>query len=152
MKDWHYAYPPTSIDIARNDYLDSLQGNRNPFVDQPDWVCYINFENMTYIANPTIPCSTSTPGASINQQAQSVYFTLYPNPSEGVFNINVFSNSNETGVIKMFDLSGKLMMNTIYEFTEGNNIIQMNKLYPSGVYLVEVITSNGSATKRLIIE
>ncbi len=152
MKDWHYAYPPTSIDIARNDYLDSLQGNRNPFVDQPDWVCYINFENMTYIANPTIPCSTSTPGASINQQSQSVYFTLYPNPSEGVFNINVFSNSNETGVIKMFDLSGKLMMNTIYEFTDGNNTIQINKIYPSGVYLVEVITSNGSETKRLIIE
>jgi len=55
---WHYQDPPDAFEIARNDYLDSLQGNRNPFVDNPGYACYINFKNMTYIANPTIPCDT----------------------------------------------------------------------------------------------
>jgi hypothetical protein len=47
---------PDAYDMARNDFLDSLQQNRNPFVDHPEWACQINFINMSYIANPPITC------------------------------------------------------------------------------------------------
>src|SRR5262249_48133964 len=33
LKRWHYQDPPSKWEIARNDFLDSLQGNRNPFID-----------------------------------------------------------------------------------------------------------------------
>jgi deoxyribonuclease I len=38
LRDWHAAHPPTEADVARNDRVESLQGSRNPFVDDPTLV------------------------------------------------------------------------------------------------------------------
>lgn len=153
LKNWHFAYPPTNVDMSRNDYLDSLQGNRNPFVDNPDWVCYIDFSNMTYIANPTIPCTTSVNSSTVAiTDNQNVFFTVFPNPSQGPFTVNVYSETSETGVVKMYDMSGKLIMNRNMPLVQGNNSLQVENVLRSGVYLIEVITSAGRSTKRLIIE
>lgn len=38
LLDWHNAYPVTAGEAERNDAVYALQGNRNPFVDYPEWV------------------------------------------------------------------------------------------------------------------
>ena len=38
LLDWHLADPPDDFERRRNDLIADLQGNRNPFVDHPDWV------------------------------------------------------------------------------------------------------------------
>lgn len=38
---WHAADPPDAGDVARNDVVWRYQGNRNPFVDHPEWVACI---------------------------------------------------------------------------------------------------------------
>lgn len=35
---WHEADPPDEPEVLRNDVIQSFQGNRNPFVDHPEWV------------------------------------------------------------------------------------------------------------------
>ena len=35
--DWHLADPPSAAERARNDVIYSFQGNRNPFIDHPEW-------------------------------------------------------------------------------------------------------------------
>jgi len=35
--DWHLADPPTDAERARNEVIYSFQGNRNPFIDHPEW-------------------------------------------------------------------------------------------------------------------
>lgn len=47
VKKWHFDNPPTNFDIARNDFLDSLQTNRNPFADSIRYACFIDFTNMS---------------------------------------------------------------------------------------------------------
>src|SRR5690606_2249036 len=47
---WHFQDLPDSYEIARNEYVYSVQGNRNPFVDDVNFACYIDFSNMTYRA------------------------------------------------------------------------------------------------------
>lgn len=40
LRDWHHSDPPDAEDLRRNDEIERLQGNRNPFVDNPalaDW-------------------------------------------------------------------------------------------------------------------
>jgi hypothetical protein len=37
------------LEIARHEYIYSIQKNRNPFIDNPLWVYGINFTNMTYM-------------------------------------------------------------------------------------------------------
>lgn len=38
MKKWHQQDPVTDVDRARNDAVYAAQGNRNPFVDRPEFV------------------------------------------------------------------------------------------------------------------
>jgi endonuclease I len=35
--EWHLADPPDAAERARNEVIYSFQGNRNPFIDHPEW-------------------------------------------------------------------------------------------------------------------
>lgn len=37
LVEWHLADPPTDAERARNEVIYSFQGNRNPFIDHPEW-------------------------------------------------------------------------------------------------------------------
>lgn len=43
---WHQADPPDAGEIARNDLIQTFQGNRNPFVDHPEWATRALFESV----------------------------------------------------------------------------------------------------------
>ncbi len=38
MREWHFTFPPTPVDVQRNNDIFAFQGNRNPFVDYPQLV------------------------------------------------------------------------------------------------------------------
>ncbi len=42
---WHQADPPDEYEIMRNTLVQTYQGNRNPFVDHPEWVACV-FQNV----------------------------------------------------------------------------------------------------------
>lgn len=44
---WHVADPPDAAEIARNDVIQTFQGNRNPFIDHPEWATRALFESVT---------------------------------------------------------------------------------------------------------
>lgn len=41
LMKWHYQEPPTEAEIVRNNYVYSIQGNRNPFIDHPEYATMI---------------------------------------------------------------------------------------------------------------
>lgn len=45
LLDWSTQDPPDAEEVARNDVIQSFQGNRNPFVDHPEWVSRALFES-----------------------------------------------------------------------------------------------------------
>jgi len=45
LLDWHLQDPPDAEEVARNDVIQSFQGNRNPFVDHPEWATLALFES-----------------------------------------------------------------------------------------------------------
>ncbi len=47
---WNKQDPPDKWEIDRNNYVQSIQQNRNPFVDHPEWVNYINFGDLSKIS------------------------------------------------------------------------------------------------------
>jgi hypothetical protein len=65
LKKWHFQDLPDAWEIARNEYVASLQHNRNPFIDSVNFVCRINFTNMTWIAAPDQNCGVVVPALSI---------------------------------------------------------------------------------------
>lgn len=38
LKKWHAAYPPSQFEKIRNDRVNLSQGNRNPYIDHPEYV------------------------------------------------------------------------------------------------------------------
>ncbi|MDZ4669015.1 MAG: endonuclease [bacterium] len=56
LRQWHQQDPPDNFERTRNEVIGNVQGNRNPFIDHPEWANRINFRNMTYIAD-TAPAS-----------------------------------------------------------------------------------------------
>lgn len=38
LKEWNRIDPPSAVEVNRNNYVESIQGNRNPFIDYPQLV------------------------------------------------------------------------------------------------------------------
>jgi len=38
LRKWHFSDPPDNWEEIRNDRIEAIQGNRNPFIDHPEWV------------------------------------------------------------------------------------------------------------------
>jgi hypothetical protein len=47
LKQWHFQDLPDSWEITRNEYIASVQNNRNAFIDSVYFPCFIRFADMT---------------------------------------------------------------------------------------------------------
>jgi hypothetical protein len=68
-----------------------------------------------------------------------------PNPSSGKFTIE--TNVAEKQMVFIFDVDGKLVFN---QFIKGQAIIDARSLN-AGVYSLNVVSNQGSVTKKLVI-
>ena len=59
LVEWHLADPPDDAERARNEVVAAHQGNRNPFIDHPEWGTQALFTSSTPAA-----CELATPPAS----------------------------------------------------------------------------------------
>ena len=139
LKQWHFQDPPNGYEIARNDFLDSLQGNRNPFVDSADYACFINFSNMTYETNGCL--------ASVDEISENRFY-VYPNPANTTVSLSVDGTTILHFTIT--DLNGRVIKNEMV------NNIQLVKVdvssIKSGSYIVKAVTPYGEVVRKFIIE
>ena len=138
LRDWHFADLPDNYEIARNEYIFDLQGNRNPYVDSVEYVCYIDFDNNTYVA---AGCT-----AGVDEKVQSS-MVVFPVPSEDIVYVQV--NGTEITSYKVFDMMGRLI-----DSKKGISlpVLELNgEALGSGTYIIKVETSFGNAQKKVII-
>ena len=82
------------------------------------------------------------------QLATNNEFTMYPNPSKGLINLQVETLVG-AGSIVVTDLYGKSVKTQALSM--GANTVNISHL-SKGFYLVSVITSEGKTTKKLVVE
>lgn len=153
LKKWHYQDLPDAYEISRNDFLDSLQGNRNPFIDSVRYACYIDFSNMTYIANPTFPCYSNTVTAINEDHASSFEYVLAPNPTSGDFFLLINTNVSSKFNLDITDVTGRIVYRREVDVENGFNNVNIKDLnLNSGVYFVNLNYKNEKITRRLIIQ
>ncbi|MDR3666950.1 MAG: endonuclease, partial [Ignavibacteriaceae bacterium] len=80
---WSKQDPPDRWEVERNNYIATLQLNRNPFVDHPEYLKYVSLYDMTKLSpvfspEPTYQVTNFT--AVANGQSVTVNWT---NPSSG---------------------------------------------------------------------
>lgn len=139
LKQWHFDDQPDGYEIARNDYIDSLQGNRNPFVDSVNFACYVNFNNMSYEA---AGCFADV------QELLNAGFIAYPNPAKDELLLHV--DATTISAYEIIDMQGR----TVQSGAASNQVlVQLNiAALNSGAYVVRVTTPYGIAQRSLVIE
>jgi hypothetical protein len=135
---WHATDAPDAYEIARNDYIQSKQLNRNPFIDHPDWVNYINFNTLTYQTPAAAPM---LPGVQkIQNVSKSAQVIVWPNPTESIAHLTIDSPVEDVVTLSVFDLTGKLAYTVQSPIMMGSTTIPLEvESLPSGFYVVQVV-------------
>jgi hypothetical protein len=150
LKQWHWQDPPDAWEISRNDFIESEQGNRNPFVDSVNWVCYIDFSTMTYVSNPSFPCNVTPEG--IEEQLQGS-FSVFPNPTNGTTTLNLDLKSSQELTIDVTDITGRQVSTRTGIFNTGlsKETFDLSHL-DAGIYHMILRGEKGSSALKVVLQ
>jgi endonuclease I len=150
---WHDQDPVSTKEINRNNAIFSQsvannstgtlvkQGNRNPFVDHPEYVAAI-WGNA---------CTTAARGNFIVQEEIFVKqiestFNIYPNPASTELNIEV--NKTDLKNISLLDTNGKqVLVNKSTSVNENIQKLNISTLV-KGNYFIKIVTGKKVVTKQ----
>jgi endonuclease I len=127
---WNQMDPVSPKEIARNNAVYSYQGNRNPFIDNPDYICMIW----------SAACSLSSSDFAMEN------LVVYPNPSHGNIAIQSGAPIDEITVV---NVSGQ-MIRRLHQPVLQNSTYAIENL-PAGFYFVNITSSNLTVTRKVIV-
>jgi endonuclease I len=133
LLEWHESDPVSQKERLRNDAVYSIQGNRNPFVDFPEFVNRV-WGDTTDLVN-------------INSTLLNFHndLNLYPNPTNGII---YYKSKSKAETIKVFNVNGEKVHSSNPENSEGK--ISLSVL-PAGVYNVSFIYKEMIITRKIIL-
>ena len=141
LLEWHHNDPVSKKEIDRNNAVYALQGNRNPFIDNPEYAdCIWGAGNCTVTA--------VRPAEKVGHQ-----MSVSPNPAGRVVTITVPQNTaNSPCSLAIYDMSGRL----VYRFgpaVPATGAIDLNvENWSKGIYLVREISGYNTEIQKLQID
>lgn len=127
LYSWHINDPVSQKEIDRNEAIFNHQDNRNPFIDNPQYVFDI-WQNVLSVEDIEIQDSVS----------------LYPNPVKDKLTVDLISYSDTQ--IEIFDILGKRVFKTQIK---GDSVLNLESL-KSGIYILKINQDNSSISKKLV--
>ncbi len=124
---WHQNDPVSQKERLRNDLVYQIQGNRNPFVDKPQWVEKIWGDTTLSTGN----------------QPHNHPIKVFPNPADDYVQ---YSSQYPPHTIELFSWDGRKR-----EIFWDNTTISVKHL-PSGVYFLRFKGPGYSVSEKLIIQ
>ena len=113
------------------------------YPNDPDNVGYysngVAFAIRLNLGDNTVPITTG-----ILENSNTI--SIYPNPSNGEFNIA--ASSNELSDLTVKDITGKIVISKVFS---SNTIINLNN-YGKGVYVVDIKNKNGIFTQKIFLQ
>ena len=110
LLEWHIIDPPDSIEMERNNRIEELQGNRNPFIDEPLYAVQIWApmpQNPTNITQTSFTANWSAPISATKYYLQLATDASFNNIVPGYDNL-------DAGLILSKTISGLSNTNTYY--------------------------------------
>lgn len=140
LLDWNAEDPVSTLEQNRNDEIQSWQGNRNPFIDNP----YIATRIWGGVA------AEDTWGGLGFYETQSTGISVYPNPSTNNQIWITTSSQVEVDHVSIFDTSGRLIMTQTID-QPITSAVEINNI-PSGIWFISASTTEGIFTQKLVVE
>ena len=150
LKKWNKDFPPNPWEIARHEFIaqSTVQGNRNPFVDNPNWACYIDFTLMKHVADGSA-CQTTDSIPGLVSLPNTANITVFPNPAVSAFNIDLSEFNGESVDIFVIDYYERTVMQA--QSSEKRIRLESDAL-ASGPYLVLVRTKSGKTAASTLLK
>jgi hypothetical protein len=127
---WHENDPVSQKEILRNQAIYQIQGNRNPFIDHPEFVDRIWGDTSVYVG--------------YTQPLQRL--AIYPNPASAWFVIDAPQGSR---YFEIYSLCGKRVLSQ----TASQGEIRVSTAhFAPGVYLLMLRTEKGIFREKLVIK
>ena len=135
LHQWHLQDTVNQKELDRNDAIYSIQGNRNPFIDQPLWVDSIWFDTIQ-------PPDTT----AILSQFQTSSVHLFPNPSSTQIHIQVSGVSEQYWTACFYTIQGIEVK--MVQFRNNDMKINIQNL-ESGFYLIKLTNEDFTVVRNL---
>lgn len=137
LKTWHYNDLPDNYEIARNEFIFSKQANRNPYIDSINFVCHVNFANMSYAT-----CNVGI------EEKLAANFTVFPVPASA----KLYAQVNGLDIVEytITDMQGRTIQSSSNVQVPVLELATSN--FKSGMYILKVGTSFGQVQREFIIE
>lgn len=105
-----------------------------------------SYEDDMYLDDINIMNTTDVPFTSLANNVN-----LFPNPSTGMFNLNVALQSQENLTINVTNMLGQTVQTVSEGYTYGGSYqLDLNN-QPNGVYFVEVVAGEQKTVERIVI-
>ncbi len=138
LLEWHHNDPVSQKEINRNNAAYTIQGNRNPFIDRPE------FADCIWGTGNCIGLGVTSPAG--NRSA----FSLFPNPATSEITIN-WNNAGDESGIKVYDLTGRIVCSLTTEKGGNKAVIPVSNL-PKGMYYLQLATAGATEVQKFIVE
>ena len=88
---------------------------------------------------------------SVNEEYTSSTVGVYPNPTSGVFTLNINDEAATEFVVNIYNVTGALVSSTTFALNGGvlNETIDLSS-YVNGIYMIRISTGNDVITKKII--
>lgn len=96
LMKWHKQDPVSQWESERNNKCESVQGNRNPFIDHPEYANYIFGEEPISDSKPTALTINGASSVAING---SITLTVTPTPSDASNSVTWTSSNTSVATI-----------------------------------------------------
>ncbi|MDX5347325.1 MAG: T9SS type A sorting domain-containing protein [Hymenobacteraceae bacterium] len=96
-----------------------------------------------YIKNPV----------GVKPQLSNYDFSVYPNPSKGLFNIELNTTSGTNTTLEVVNMLGQVLEHKQLENQDQNSTLQLDLTHlPTGVYLMRVTSPTATGVRKVVIE
>lgn len=127
LYSWHVNDPVSQKEIDRNEAIFAHQNNRNPFIDNPQFVFEI-WQPVLSVANTTLENA----------------ITMHPNPVKNILNIELKNKENTR--VEIYDVLGKNVFRKNINSYDRLNLQSLK----TGVYILRLTQDHATISKRLI--
>ncbi len=129
LRTWHNNFPVTPAEITRNNDVQLVQGNRNPFVDYPQ----LEKRITNFVAN-----SVATPVNGLDVLQTSINFGTFVNQTPDTFDYVLVNRGNTVINFSNFTLSNTAILS--FASGSGNNV----SLNPGDALEISVIAQTST--------
>jgi hypothetical protein len=142
---WNTQDPPDAVEIARNQAIYEFLGNRNPFVDHPEFVNRI--WGTVASDDPSAP------------EIGDLSITMaYPNPFQSSTTLSLKSKSALSADISIYNIKGQKVRSWQANVPRGASEISWDGhdndglQLPAGLYLLKAISGTSYSSARLLMQ